>query len=396
MIRRALSALVLCLLLLFAGVYLGAHPDGLPGVLRDPLVGDQNTRVVREAMKEIDASYYRKVPEAALSDTAVKGMVAGLHDRFSNYFTPKEYASFQEQQRGAFAGVGITVSQHKDGLLIMQVFPRSPAQKAKVEVGDVIIAVDGTSLKGRKNDDSVARIKGRVGTDVTLRLRSKSGKQRDVTLKRAEIPVQTVTSKDRTVNGRKVAVIKLADFGEAAHARMAPAVRKALKDKVAGIVLDLRGNPGGLVTEAQLVASEFLSDGKIVTTKGRSVPERTLSATGDPIAPKTPLVVLVDRNSASAAEIVAGALQDNGRAKLVGTRTFGKGVFQQVIELSNGGALDITAGQYFTPKGRNLGGRGTATGAGLSPDIQAPDDPKTAKVDETLDKGLQTVAAEAA
>ena len=396
MIRRALSALVLCLLLLFAGVYLGAHPDGLPGVLRDPLVGDQNTRVVREAMNEIDASYYRKVPESELSDTAVKGMVAGLNDRFSNYFTPKEYASFQEQQRGAFAGVGITVQQHKDGLLVMQVFPRSPAKKAKVEVGDVIVAVDGASLKGRSNDDAVARIKGRVGTDVTLRLRSKGGAERDVTLKRAEIPVQTVTSKDRTVNGRKVAVIKLADFGEAAHARMAPAVRKALKDRVAGIVLDLRGNPGGLVTEAQLVASEFLSGGKIVTTKGRSVPERTLSATGDPIAPKTPLVVLVDRNSASAAEIVAGALQDNGRAKLVGTRTFGKGVFQQVIELSNGGALDITAGQYFTPKGRNLGGRGTATGAGLSPDIQAPDNPKTKTVDETLDKGLQTVAAEAA
>jgi carboxyl-terminal processing protease len=396
MIRRALSALVLCLLLLFAGVYLGAHPDGLPGVLRDPLVGDQNTRVVREAMNEIDASYYRKVPESELSDTAVKGMVAGLNDRFSNYFTPKEYASFQEQQRGAFAGVGITVQQHKDGLLVMQVFPRSPAKKAKVEVGDVIVAVDGASLKGRSNDDAVARIKGRVGTDVTLRLRSKGGAERDVTLKRAEIPVPTVTTAERTVKGRKVAVIKLADFGEAAHARMAPAVRKALKDRVAGIVLDLRGNPGGLVTEAQLVASEFLSGGKIVTTKGRSVPERTLSATGDPIAPKTPLVVLVDRNSASAAEIVAGALQDNGRAKLVGTRTFGKGVFQQVIELSNGGALDITAGQYFTPKGRNLGGRGTATGAGLSPDIQAPDNPKTKTVDETLDKGLQTVAAEAA
>jgi carboxyl-terminal processing protease len=395
MIRRALPALAICLVLLFLGIWLGAHPDGLPGVVRDPLVGDQDTRVISEARDRIDETYYRKVGDKELSDDAVKGMVAGLDDRFSNYFTPKEYAAFQEQQRGAFAGVGISVQQNPAGLKIVQVFSKSPAKRAGVKTGDLIVAVDGASLKGRSNDDSVARIKGRVGTDVTLTLRGADGKRRDVTLKRAEIPVQTVTSRERTVDGRKVAVIKLADFGEASHARMALAVRKALKDKVQGIVFDLRGNPGGLVTEAQLVASEFLKGGKIVTTKGRSVPARTLSATGDPIAPKTPLVVLVDKNSASAAEIVAGALQDNGRAKLVGTNTFGKGVFQQVIELANGGALDITAGQYFTPKGRNLGGRGTATGTGLTPDVRAVDDPHT-KPDEALDTALQTVAAEAA
>jgi carboxyl-terminal processing protease len=167
-----------------------------------------------------------------------------------------------------------------------------------------------------------------------------------------------------------------------------------MKDGAKGVVLDLRGNPGGLVTEAQLVASAFLEDGKIVTTKGRSVPSRTLSATGDAVAPKLPLVVLVDHNSASAAEIVAGALQDRHRAKLVGTNTFGKGVFQEVIELSNGGALDITAGQYFTPSGRNLGGKGTDTGAGLTPDIKAANNPKTPK-DEALDTALQTLARSA-
>jgi len=396
MIPRALSALAVCLLLLFAGVYLGAHPNGLPGFVRNPLVGDQDTRVVREAMDQIDDTYYRKVPKRDLSDTAVKGMVAGLKDRFSNYFTPKEYASFQEQQRGAFAGVGITVQRDPAGLKVVEVFRRSPADKAGLKPGEVIVGVDGASLKGRTSDDSSARIKGRVGTAVDLRVRAKGGAERDVKVTRAEIPVPTVTSRTRTVDGRKLAVIRLADFGEAAHARMAVAVRKAVQQKAKGIVFDLRGNPGGLVTEAQLVASEFLTDGKVVTTKGRSVPSRTLSATGDPIAPKIPLVVLVDRNSASAAEIVAGALQDNGRAKLVGTNTFGKGVFQQVIELSNGGALDITAGQYFTPKGRNLGGRGTATGAGLTPDVKAQDDPKTTGDDEALDKALQTVAAETA
>jgi carboxyl-terminal processing protease len=123
------------------------------------------------------------------------------------------------------------------------------------------------------------------------------------------------------------------------------------------------------------------------------VPSKTLSAVGDPIAPKLPLVVLVDRNSASAAEIVAGALQDRKRATLVGTRTFGKGVFQEVLQLSNGGALDITAGQYFLPSGRNLGGAGVSTGSGLTPDVQAADNPKTAKVDEGLDKALDVLAA---
>ena len=123
------------------------------------------------------------------------------------------------------------------------------------------------------------------------------------------------------------------------------------------------------------------------------MPSRTFSATGDPVAPKLPLVVLVDRNCASAAEIVAGALQDRKRAELVGTRTFGKGVFQEVLELSNGGALDITAGQYFLPSGRNLGGAGVSTGSGLKPDVQASDDTKTTKQDEGLDKALDVLAA---
>jgi carboxyl-terminal processing protease len=156
-------------------------------------------------------------------------------------------------------------------------------------------------------------------------------------------------------------------------------------------VLDLRHNGGGLVKEAQLVASAFLSDGTIVSLRGRGVASQTLKAIGDPIAKTTPLVVLVDRDTASASEIVAGALQDRNRAEIVGTRTFGKGVFQEVIELRNGGALDITAGQYFTPKGRNLGGKGVSQGKGIIPDVRAKDDPKTRK-DEGLDRAMAVAA----
>jgi carboxyl-terminal processing protease len=391
MIRRALASLVLVLVVLGAGIYLGGHPNGLPGFVRDPLVGDQDTRVIDEALDQVHDTYYRQIPKKQLANESIRGMVASLKDRFSNYFDPQQYAKFQQQQSGEFAGIGVQVTKSADGLRVVEVYDNSPAKRAKVEVGDIVVRVNGTPLKGRTSDQSVALIQGRIGTDVKLGVRHK-GAERDVTLTRATISVPVVASRDRTVTGKKLGVVKLAQFSSGAHAEVAQAVRKELKAGAKGIVFDLRDNPGGLVTEAQLVASAFLPDGKIVTTKGRSVPSRTLSATGDPVAPKTPLVVLVNRNSASAAEIVAGALQDRKRAPLVGTRTFGKGVFQEVVDLSNGGALDITAGQYFLPSGRNLGGRGTSTGSGLTPDVAATDDPKTTKVDEALDKALDVLA----
>jgi carboxyl-terminal processing protease len=393
MIRRVLASLVLCLILLCAGIYLGGHPSGLPGFLRDPLVGDKDTRVVQEAIDRVHDTYYREYGRKDLSDRAIAGIVSSLDDRFSNYFSPKEYSKFKLQQSGQFAGIGVQVAKDPAGLKIVKVYDNSPARRAKLRDGDVITAVAGRPLKGRSQDASVGLIQGPIGTPVKLTVR-RDGASRDVELTRSAIEVPVVASEEKTVDGRKLAVIGLSQFSSGAHGEVTAALRKAKKDGVKGVVFDLRDNPGGLVTEAQLVASAFLKDGKIVTTRGRSVPSRTLSATGDPVAPDLPMVVLVDRNSASAAEIVAGALQDRKRAQLVGTRTFGKGVFQEVIDLSNGGALDITAGQYFLPSGRNLGGKGTDTGSGLTPDVAAQDDPKTTNKDEALDKALDVLAAE--
>ncbi|WP_445151793.1 S41 family peptidase [Baekduia sp. Peel2402] len=391
MIRRALASLLLCLILLACGIYLGAHPSGLPGFIRDPLVGDSDTRVVGEAIDRVNDVYYREVPKSTLADQSIKGIVSSLNDRFSNYFTPAEYKKFNEQQNGEFAGIGVQVTSVKDGLHIVTVYDDSPAKQAGIKVGDVITGVDGVVLKGKTQDAAVGLIQGKIGTAVKLTL--KRGKTtRDVTVGRATISVPVVQSSEKTVDGTKLEVIHLDQFSSGAHGEVAAALKKGMKDGAKGAVLDLRGNPGGLVTEAQLVASQFLSDGKIVTTKGRAVQTRTFSATGDPTAPKLPLVVLVDRGSASAAEIVAGALQDRKRAELVGTRTFGKGVFQEVLELSNGGALDITAGQYFLPSGRNLGGAGVSTGSGLTPDVKASDVAKT-KADEGLDKALDVLAS---
>ena len=168
------------------------------------------------------------------------------------------------------------------------------------------------------------------------------------------------------------------------------AVHKLLREGADGIVLDLRDNGGGLLNEAVLISSIFIPEGKIVSTKGRSRPEHVYEATGGAIPAKVPVAVLVNRQSASASEIVTGALQDRKRATVVGTRTFGKGVFQEIEQLSNGGALDITVGEYFLPSGRNIGGGGVAKGDGIAPDVKAVDNPKT-KPDEALDEAVAVV-----
>jgi carboxyl-terminal processing protease len=193
--------------------------------------------------------------------------------------------------------------------------------------------------------------------------------------------------------GKDIAWVRLAGFTSGSGADVKKAVDEQVSKGAKGVVLDLRHNGGGLLKEAVTVASVFLPDGRVVSTKGRARPEQVYNAEGGAISPKIPVVVLVDEGSASASEIVTGALQDRKRAKVVGTRTYGKGVFQEVEQLPNGGALDITVGEYFLPSGRNLGGGGVRKGAGVTPDIKASDDPKT-KVDEALQTALKTVAGE--
>jgi carboxyl-terminal processing protease len=396
-VRRLIPTVAIVLAVLAVGVWLGGHPQWLPDPVRHAFV-DKKADDVTEAIQKIQDVYYRPIGDRQLTDTAIKGMIAGLDDRFSNYFTPKEYASFQQDQDSRFSGIGMLVAQDPKGLLVTKVYPSSPASQAGIRAGDVIVRAKGRSLKGVGSQQSTALIKGPAGTSVRLTYLHK-GKPHTVTATRAEISVPMVASTLKKVGGKKIGVVALSQFGSGAHAEVYAALRKLLKRGADRFVFDLRGNGGGLVTEAQLIASAFIRSGPIVTTKGRNVAAQTLDATGEPVVPSDPLVVLVDKGTASASEIVTGALQDTKRATVVGTRTFGKGVFQQVLELSDGGALDITAGQYFTPKGRNLGGKGVTkgttvnTGAGLAPDVPAKDDPDTRTRDEGLDKALAVVAA---
>jgi carboxyl-terminal processing protease len=385
-----LVALVVVVLLLGAWVG-GRHSQWLPGPIRDALVGDGDTAVVQEAIDRVHDTYYRKIPKSALADDAIAGVVAKLGDRFSNYFDPAEYKRFKEAQNSEFSGVGLQVAKHPKGLRVEAVYDGSPAKRAGLRPGDVIVAADGHDLAGMPQDASVALVKGPPGSDVRLTW-IRDGRRATKTVARSTVTVPVVASQLRSERACRVGVVRLSQFSSGAHAELDAALRKLQKRRAKVFVLDLRDNGGGLVSEAQLIASAFLADGPIVTTRGRSVKEQTLRATGDPVVPKAPVAVLVNGGTASASEIVTGALQDRERAKVVGTETFGKGVFQEVLELSNGGALDITAGQYFTPKGRNLGGKGVSKGKGIIPDVRAKDDPKT-RTDEGLDRAMAVAGA---
>jgi carboxyl-terminal processing protease len=235
--------------------------------------------------------------------------------------------------------------------------------------------VNGRRLEGLSADAAISLIKGQPGTDVKIAIERRKPSHggvsgaRTLTITRATISEPVVASAIKTVHGVKFGVVALATFSPGAHGEVREAVEHMLRQGARGIVLDLRSNGGGLVEEAQLIASIFIARGTIVTTRGRSQPAQTLLATGDAIPSSIPLVVLVDANTASASEIVTAALQDHHRASVVGTHTFGKGVFQEEEPLSNGGALDITVGEYFTPNGRNLGGGGVKEGAGITPEV---------------------------
>jgi carboxyl-terminal processing protease len=369
---RAVAVLAVALPVLFVlGVWLGGHPEELPSFARRAFVADHETRVVDEAIKRIASDYYRPVAKGRLTNSSISGAVASLQDRFSHYLSPREFREFN--QPPSFTGIGVSVSPTRAGLLIARVFDRSPAARAGLREGDQILAVNGRKLAGVSPDAAIALIKGPPDTDVKLGIRQRrDGRTREntLTLTRATISEPVVASETKSARGMKLGVVELATFSPGAHGELRQGIEHELRAGARGIVLDLRANGGGLVEEARLIASIFVQKGTIVSTRGRTQPSVTLTAAGDAISASIPVVVLVDANTASAAEIVTAALQDHHRATVVGTHTFGKGVFQQEEPLSNGGALDITVGEYFTPNGRNLGGGGVKQGAGITPEVR--------------------------
>ena len=360
------------------GLFLGGNPKYLPQEFRDIFVEDD--RAVRaEIVDAIEDGFYKDVDEDELNQASYKGMVRSLNDRFSHYLTPEEADIFNESVSGRFQGVGMTVREHPKGLVVATVFDGSPAEKAGIRKGDVITHVNGEPIAGEPTDVSTAKIKGKPGTSVELTVLQGGNekKKRTIDVERASIEVPIVDGKMVRSDGHKLADIRLLSFTNGVHGKLSQEVDQLIDKGAEGIVLDLRGNGGGLLREAVLVSSIFIDDGTIVSTKGRNRPERVYKAEGDAIDEDIPVVVLVDGGSASASEIVTGAMRDSHRATLVGERTFGKGVFQELEPLSNGGALDLTVGSYYLPSGENI------SKTGIKPEVTARDKPRTMQ-DEAL------------
>jgi carboxyl-terminal processing protease len=375
-----------------AGLWLGGHPRSLPEPLRDIFVSEPGG-ISAEAAEAIEDNYYRPVGETELGNASLQGMVRELRrrhgDRFSEYFSPEALAAFNQQLEGRFSGIGLTVVEVRKGLRVASVFPRSPAEEAGIAPGDTIVSAEGESLGGLSSTEATKKIKGPEGTEVTVGVvDSKSGKLRELTLTRAEVTLPNVSHKVEEVGGQKLGYVRLLSFSEGAHAQLANAIRRVQEEGAEGIIVDLRHNPGGLLQEAVLSASLFLPEGEeVVSTKSRSQGESTYETSGERRS-KLPLVVLIDGGTASAAEILAAALADDGDAPVVGTRSFGKGVFQEEQSLSNGGALKLTVGEYFTPEGVNL-----AESHGIHPDVKVSDNPKT-PADEAEERAFGVLAGE--
>jgi carboxyl-terminal processing protease len=383
---------LLAVAMLLLGIFLGGHPAGLPKPIRNAFVGDGDSQLVQQALNAIEDNYYRKVPPDQLVNKGIEGAVASLDDQFSHYFDPETYRRFQLTTDPRFSGIGVTVQGQARGLVIASVIPNTPAARAGLRPGDKIVAVGDKLLAGHPSDYGINLIKGEPGTRVQITV-ERDGKRRVMSIAREEIVQPVVSSRLISTREGKWGDVVFTSFTANSASQVREAVDGLLDRGARGIVLDLRDNGGGLLTEAVQTASIFIPDGTIVSTDGRNLARHVYTATGGAIRGDIPVVVLVNRNTASSSEIVTGALQDRRRALVVGTRTYGKGVFQEVNELPNGGALDITVGQYFLPSGRNIGGRGVREGDGITPDVEAHDNPSTRR-DEGLDAALRALATE--
>ncbi len=340
----------------------------------------------RQVLNDLERNYYKPIDVAKLGQSGVNGLLAPLHDPYTVYFTPQQAKAFAALLSGSYTGIGTAVDTKNGRVTVTQVFAGSPAAQGGIRPGDAIISVDGVPTAGKTIDASVARIVGAAGTKVRLQLRRPGvAGLIDLSLTRRRISPPLTTSRLLNDHGTKVGYVSLSTFAQGAGAQVGQAIAGLQKKGAQRLVFDLRDNGGGLVDEATRVAGDFLPAGKVVvTTQGLHAPKDVLRAVGGHPT-SLPLVVLVNGNTASASEIVTGALQDYRRATIIGTRTFGKGVVQTVLPLSGGASLKITIASYVTPLGRNINHKG------IEPNIVVKQSPRS-KVDQALQRALLFIA----
>lgn len=315
-----------------------------------------------EVMERAKATYVEEVTDKQLIEAAINGMLTSL-DPHSSYLNEKDFKYMNEQTSGKFGGLGIEITMEQGLVKIVSPIDDTPAFKAGLKPGDYITNIDGETIIGMTLNEAVEKMRGKPGTKVKLTIRRLNEKPFDVTLKREEIKTQSVKSDIKD----DVLYIRIGSFSEDVDKDVKKAFEKAKKNRkepLKGIVLDVRNNPGGLLDQAVAVSSLFLDQGEIVSTRARNE-EDTIrySAKGKDITEGLPIVVLINNGSASASEIVAGALQDHKRAVVLGEKSFGKGSVQTVVPLGNEGAMRLTTARYYTPSGRSI------QATGIEPDI---------------------------
>ena len=388
---RIATLVVIAVGVLVVGIWLGGHPSWLPSSVRGAFEEDSQSQLVNTVLGTLNKDYYRKLSRSQLVNKSLVAMVASLNDPYSRYYPPTAYHAFLNQSNPHFGGIGVDVVQNPQGLRVIDVFPGLPAAKAGLQHGDLIVDVNSTPLAGRTATYASKLIRGRVGSKVEITA-LRGNKRLTFSIVRANVVVPVASGKIINYHGTKIGYLRLTSFTGGAGDQLRQDARRVLRQGAQRLILDLRENGGGLLEEAVNVASIFIPNGTIVTTRGRSQPTQVYTARHDAVAPKIPMVVLVDHDTASSAEIVTGALRDHGRAEVVGTRTYGKGVFQEIEPMPGGGALDITVGEYFTPNGENLGGGGVREGNGIKPSVYASTS-ATARSDQALATAEKVVLA---
>ncbi len=394
------------------------HPQ-LSIVNQEPPAGMQTMDMAPfwTVAQAIETNFYdrKAINGQNMVNGAISGMISTLNDPFTMYLPPTNNTAFKQQISGQFQGIGAELTTNNKQVLIMAPLDGSPAQKAGLKSGDIIEKVNGQDITGMDLNTVVNMIKGPKGTQVTLTILPKgSNNAKDIIITRDNINVKTVSSwvkaiKDiPTINAsasallnqknEQIAYIRLSEFGEQTDQEWSPVVNNlALQLKknsnIKGVVLDLRENPGGLLTDALYIASEFLPQGATVVKQEDAYGNiKALTVDRAGVLQNVPMVVLIDGGSASASEIVSGALRDNNRAKLVGEKSFGKGTVQDAEDLGNGAGLHVTIAKWLTPNGTWVGNG--KNGTGLHPDVTAALNPKDPTHDTQLEAGIETLLQE--
>ena len=337
-----------------------------------------------EVMERTKASYVEEQTDKQLIESALNGMLTAL-DPHSSYLNEEDFKYMNEQTSGKFGGLGIEITMENGVVKVISPIDDTPAAKAGIQAGDFITDIDGQTVIGLTLNEVVSKLRGKPGTKVKITVRRTNEKPFDVTLKRDEIKVKSVKNE---IKNDDILYVRISAFNEDIDKDIIKAFNdadKKLKNKLSGLVIDVRNNPGGLLDQAVKVSDLFLEQGEIVSTRSRNE-EDTIkySATAGDIAHGLPIVVMINEGSASASEIMAGALQDHHRAIILGQKSFGKGSVQTVIPLRNKGAMRITTARYYTPSGRSIQAKG------IEPDV----DVKQAKLEEIKSYGLNLSEAD--